>query len=52
MATAIRTIPTLVGEDAERFERLAKESEKNAGSHSIAENIKLLKEFLNKQNLL
>ncbi len=50
MAIAIRPIPTLYGEDAERFERLALEAEKRTAKLDITDNIRLVKEFLKKQN--
>ena len=49
MAIAIRPIPTLYGEDAERFERLALEAEKRTAKLDITDNIRLVKEFLKKQ---
>lgn len=51
MAIAIRSIPTLYGEDAERFLSKAEEAEKNTKRTNISHNIKLVKEFLRKQNL-
>ena len=50
MAIAIRPIPTLYGEDAERFERLALEAEERSAKLDITENIRLVKDFLKKQN--
>ena len=50
MAIEIRPIPTLYGEDAERFERLALEAEKRTAKLDITDNIRLVKEFLKKQN--
>ena len=50
MAIAIRPIPTLYGEDAERFERLALEAEKRTAKLDITDNIRLVKEFLKKHN--
>lgn len=50
MAITIRPIPTLYGEDAERFERLALEAEKRTAKLDITDNIRLVKEFLKKQN--
>ena len=51
MAIAIRSIPTLYGEDAERFLKRAEEAEKNTQRTNIAHNIKLVEEFLRKQNM-
>lgn len=51
MAIAIRSIPTLYGEDAERFLMKAEEAEKNAQRTDISHNIRLVKDFLRKQNL-
>ena len=50
MAIAIRPIPTLYGEDAERFERMAQESESGKAKDDISNNIRLVKEFLKRQN--
>lgn len=50
MAIAIRPIPTLYGEDAERFERLAQEAEESKEKNDITDNIRLVKEFLKKQS--
>lgn len=50
MAIAIRPIPTLYGEDAERFERLARETEGKKAEYDISGNIRLVREFLKKQN--
>lgn len=51
MAIAIRSIPTLYGEDAERFLSNAKRAENNTKRVNISNNIKLVKEFLRKQSL-
>lgn len=51
MATAIRTIPTLYGKDAERFLNKAEEAEKNAKRINFSQNVKLVMDFLRKQNL-
>lgn len=48
MALAIRTIPTLYGEEAEAFERAAREAEANRGKIDITEDARLLKEYLRK----
>lgn len=50
MAIAIRPIPTLYGEDAERFDKLVCEAEEKKASIDITNNIRLVKEFLRKQN--
>lgn len=50
MAIAIRSIPTLYGEDDERFLNKAEEAEKNTKRTNIANDIKLVKDFLRKQN--
>lgn len=49
MAIAIRPIPTLYGEDAERFERLAREAEESNAKYDISENIRLVQEFMKRQ---
>ncbi|MDE5571989.1 MAG: hypothetical protein K2I86_08085 [Prevotella sp.] len=51
MAIAIRSIPTLYGEDAERFLLKAEEAEQNPQRTNISHNISLVKDFLRKQNL-
>ena len=51
MAIAIRSIPTLFGEDAERFLSNAEKAEKNTKRVNISNNIRLVKEFLRKQKL-
>lgn len=52
MAIAIRSIPTLHGKDAERFMAEAEEAEKNTKQRiNVSRNIKLVKDFLRKQNL-
>ncbi len=52
MAIAIRSIPTLHGKDAERFIEKAEEAEKNTKQRiNVSRNIKLVKDFLRKQNL-
>ena len=51
MAIAIRSIPTLYGEDAEVFLKKAEETEKNNKRINISHNIKLVKEYLSKQNI-
>lgn len=51
MAIAIRSIPTLYGEDAERFLLKAEAAENNTRRTDISHNIKLVKEFLSRQNL-
>ena len=50
MAIAIRPIPTLFGDDATRFERMALESEETPAKYDITENIQLVEEFLKHQN--
>ena len=51
MAIAIRSIPTLYGEDAERFLHRAEEAENNTARQNVSHNIRLVKEFLRKQNI-
>lgn len=51
MAIAIRPIPTLYGEDAERFERLAVEAEEGVAKYDISENVRLVQEFMKRQAL-
>ncbi len=51
MAIAIRSIPTLYGDDAERFLQQAEKAENNTKRTDITRNIKLVKDFLRKQNL-
>jgi len=51
MAIAIRSIPTLYGEDAERFLLTAEEAEQNTERTNISRNIQLVKDFLRRQNL-
>lgn len=51
MAIAIRSIPTLYGEDAERFLLNAENAERNLNRTNISRNIQLVKEFLRKQGL-
>ena len=50
MAIAIRPIPTLYGEDAERFDQMVCEAEEKKANIDISNNIRLVKEFLRKQN--
>ena len=51
MEIAIRSIPTLYGEDAERFLERAEAAEKNANRINISHDIQLVKDFLSKQKL-
>lgn len=51
MAIAIRSIPTLSGEDAERFLKRAEEAENNKNRTNVSNNIILVREFLRKQNI-
>lgn len=51
MAIAIRPIPTLYGDDAKRFERLVQEAEDGNAKYDISENIRLVQEFMKRQNL-
>lgn len=49
MAIAIRPIPTLYGEDAERFDRLVNEAENRISIVDISDNIRMVKDFLREQ---
>ncbi|SHL85750.1 hypothetical protein SAMN05720487_13410 [Fibrobacter sp. UWT2] len=49
MAVEIRSIPTLYGEDAERFLRAADIAEKNEHKQDISETVLLVKKFLREQ---
>lgn len=51
MAIAIRSIPTLYGEDAERFLLNAEEAEHNTERTNVSHNIQLVKDFLRKQGI-
>ena len=49
MAVEIRSIPTLYGEDAERFLRAADIAEKNEHKQDFSETVLLVKKFLREQ---
>lgn len=49
MAVAIRSIPTLQGEDADRFLKEADFAEKNERKQDFGEKILLVKDFLREQ---
>ena len=51
MAIAIRSIPTLYGEDAERFLHNAEAAERNTERTNVSHDIQLVKEFLRKQGI-
>lgn len=51
MAIPIKAIPTIEGQDAEIFLELADEAERNTEKRSIARDIRLVQEFLSKQNI-
>lgn len=51
MAIAIRSIPTLYGDDADRFLHSAENAERNTHKQDISRNIQLVTEFLHRQNL-
>ena len=52
MAVEIRSIPTLYGEDAERFLKAADIAEKNEHKQDISETVLLVKKFLREQGFL
>lgn len=49
MAVAIRSIPTLQGEDAERFLKEADYAEKNEQKQDFGDKILLVRKFLREQ---
>ncbi|ADL24641.1 hypothetical protein FSU_2209 [Fibrobacter succinogenes subsp. succinogenes S85] len=49
MAVAIRSIPTLQGEDAERFLKEAEYAEKNERKQDFGDKILLVRKFLREQ---
>ena len=49
MAVAIRSIPTLQGEDAERFLKEAEYAEKNEHKQDFGDKILLVRNFLREQ---
>lgn len=49
MAVAIRSIPTLQGEDAERFLKNADMAERTAKKQDFSRNIQLVRNFLREQ---
>lgn len=49
MAVAIRSIPTLQGEDAERFLKEADYAEKNKSKQDFEDKILLVRKFLREQ---
>ena len=49
MAVAIRSIPTLQGEDARRFLKNADMAEKAAKKQDFSKNIQLVRDFLRAQ---
>lgn len=49
MAVAIRSIPTLQGEDAERFLKEADHAEKNECKQDFGDKILLVRNFLREQ---
>lgn len=51
MAIAVRSIPTLYGDDAERFLQQAEKAENNTNRTDITRNIQIVKDFLRKQNM-
>ncbi len=52
MATAIRVIPTLHGEEAKRFEENAKWVEAHPGREDYSKQCKIVREYLRKINLV
>ena len=52
MATAIRAIPTLYGETAQRFEQEAAATEQNPGTQDYCHESELVIEYLKTTNIL
>lgn len=47
----MRKIPILLGDDAERFIKQAEAAEKNTDRKDVSRDIKLVQDFLKRQNL-
>ena len=50
MATAIRSIPTLYGKEADSFLRAAQEVEAHPGTINMTREAKLMRDYLKTQN--